>query len=503
MDGGVFDPMELGKLQAVTTKKAPSRPGIFVRVYKDVSNEIPKNHWDVFRSQGISPVNAVYVGQTTVWAARARDHEKHMQDGNALHYRLGRNAKEWKMIPIIFFNVSLPSERDAQISILRALSIPNILQPSNPNVASLGVSSVLAAAELTMVALFHSWNPILLGSEFNQAATASHLACFRSAKTFNSIANNVAERENWKPESTIGLNWNTPMVEDRTQKETLWCSWSDEEKRVTVFRCRRPIEVRLKKNGIDIHSSGVRLGGVLGVGTDSHAGFDIDLELVKEANFKHGDMVNLVVEFADGEEDHVRMWARFPRIGPNRALELVRSMAISVEWVDGEGKWWSGAITRKQIWTVMKDTGLPNFYGMAMGVATALLQITWTGPNVPAWMTDSSLGRMLIKHFDYDHLNQKLTIQPGKTQTRPWPADYTIQQNTARIRDEISREGWTKTTVAVKPHKFVVGGRKACDLCVSQGSVSNIRISTLVKGLSDDADKRLSDNALHGKGLRL
>lgn len=319
-----------------------------------------------------------------------------------------------------------------------------------------------------MVALFRSWNPILLGPESSKAAAASYLDCFRNAKTFNNIINNVAERENWKPEPTIGLTWNTPLVEDRTHKETLWCSWRDEEKRMTVFRCRRQVEVRLKKDGT-IDYAQVRLGG-------DQSRFELGQDLAKEANFKHNHKVHVVVEFADGEEDHVRMWARFPRIGPNAALELVRSMAIGVEWVDSEGKWWSGMINRKQIWPELKDTGLPQFYQTAMGIATALLQITWTGPNVPAWMRDFSIGIMLIKHFDYDHLNQKLTIQPGKTETRPWPADYTIQQNSARIRDEISREGWTKRTVGAKPHKFVVNARKHCDLCVSQGSVSNIRI---------------------------
>lgn len=319
-----------------------------------------------------------------------------------------------------------------------------------------------------MIALFSSWNPALLGASTHgsMAATASFFNAVRPAKTFNNIANTVATRTGWNPMSIVGLNWATPVIQDWVG-ENVWCIYYDPEQGVTNCRCRRRVEIKWRTN-----ANGKRVVDSACLRLSPDCRIEIGVELAENAEFEHNDTVHVVVKFTDDNKDNKSMYIRYPRIGPNPALEILRTMFVHLEWMDKAGKWWAGVATRKQIWPTKNAPEGVILLACAsgMGLASALQQITWTG--APSWLPANPLGRILIKRFEYDHIRQKITIQPGRPQTRPWPRDWTMQQNTARLQQLVADKNFNRTLVGRKPMKFIQPGRKHCDLCLSQGTAT-------------------------------
>lgn len=442
MASGDFHPRHFSRLQALSkTAPFPEKPGIYVRVYPGIESP----DFLIFRHRQKPPSTGLYSGQTigSQWPTRFSDHEKGMAGSKAQHYRLARtcDTENVAMIPIILFD------------------------ENQPMVRVLTLASCLSAAELTMVCLFKSWFPLLLGpTPLN--AVAAYIVDFRSAKVFANIIDVVKSRTGWNPNEIVGCNWQTPVIRD-IDMELTWCSWFDYEKDMKVFRCRRRLFVRLKKNGTP-EDAWVRVA--------QNENLFLPVEVLNQANLVSGQAIHVVVEFMANGMDHPSMWVRFPRIGPNPELEILRSMAIRIEWTDASGQWFTCALTRSKIWTYINNdsTKIPTIYQLGMTLAKILQCINYTG--APEWMP-TSIGRVVVKEFNYQHLKQQLIAVNAQSRQKQWPADYTVQQNATRLQTLVNSKGWP-TSVGIRPdgmHK----GRQACDICVSQASVSTILIDIL------------------------
>lgn len=434
MASGDFHPRQLSQLRSMSKTDYPNKPGIYVRVYPGV--ECPNYY--IFKQRQAPPTTGIYTGQTTGsrWRPRFEEHEQDMAGSTKMHYRLARtcHTEDAVMIPIILFDENTPMVR------------------------SLTLASCLSAAELTMVCLLKSWHPLLLGPN-PLSMVAAYILDFRSAKVFANIMDGVKSRTGWRPWEIAGCNWQTPVVRD-IDLELTWCSWFDYEKEMRVFRCRRRLFVRQKKDG-SLESAQVAVA--------PNEILYIPLDVLRQGNLVSGQQIHVVVEFMGNDMDHPSMWVRFPRIGPNRELEILRSMAIRLEWTNSSGQWLTCTLTRSKVWFYIDNdsTKIPAIYQAGMNIVRILQCINYTG--APGWLT-TSIGRVTVKEFLYDHLKQDLTAVNAQSRAKQWPPDYTIQQNTTRLQTLVNSKGWP-TSIGIRPPNMQKN-RQACDICISQASVS-------------------------------
>lgn len=324
IQNGNFDPLtiatELRNTRITVKGKAPSQPGIYARIYPRVH----AGNYYIFKYV-VTPDTGFYIGQVgdaARWVNRRQKHDEDMYNDLLQHYKLANtmtDQRETVMIPLVTFNPN-----DAAI-----------------NQAG-GLDAVLAAAELTFVCLFRCWHPLLLGPDSNLSQTASHWISFRSAKAFNAIMDVVASPvlSGWRPGRIVGLNWQTPIIVGEIA-EKIWCTWHDTERRRTVFRCRRRLIVVKNSNG-SIKE--------LKIGLATHSPLAVPIKLAQEAGITESRQVDVVVEFTDNGEDHEAMFVRFPRLGPNPAFDILRTMAIKIEFADENANWKTSVITRSKIW---------------------------------------------------------------------------------------------------------------------------------------------------------
>lgn len=229
-----------------------------------------------------------------------------------------------------------------------------------------------------------------------------------------------------------------------------------------VFRCRRRVLVSKYPDGTLKDSSVLITPGMP---------LNIPNDISKKANFSHYQSAHLVIEFMGNDEDHPDMWVRFPRIGKNPELELLRSMAMRLEWTSG-GKWYTCGIPRSQIWNTIDNNpnGMLHHYRVGMSIASTLLGIDFNG--APEWLNYP--GRIVVKEFAYDHLGQKLKIHNRPPCTRQWRPDRSMAQNRALIQNLVATKGFTQTSTSVRP-AVMPKGRVHCDICLCQASTTPCR----------------------------
>lgn len=330
---GNFDPLELAEKlpNMLKTKKYPQLPGIYGRMYRDL--EDVDKYW-TFKHQDFKPTTGGYfgqVGEPSRWAKRIEKYNRDLAANQTQHAKLANKMEG-------------PDEDIAMFSGI-------LFDPKDPQVVQLGLSKVLYATELTLVCLFRTWHPILLGPDHNLSQTATHYDAFRAAKAFKAITDVVTQLTGWNPTQLVGCNWETPMVIGNYDWQTIWCTWHDPQKELTVFRCRRRLIITSYLQGKmkgKLKSAYIRLSDRILL--------HVNLDLIKAAGFEglRGKAVNVVVEFNDSK-DHESMYCRFPRIGPNPAYEILRRMAIKIEYVDDDKQWWAGLVNRSHIWTTQSD----------------------------------------------------------------------------------------------------------------------------------------------------
>lgn len=434
MKNGRFDPRQLAT-SGLVPEVGPehrSKVGIYLRIYTDVQS----NAVNLVRREYERPRDAIYVGQTIDFQFRKTCHEggiagRHHQSSN--HYKVGRTAERRYMLPIMLFSTD------------------------DPDIGSIGMRNILDVAELTAVCLFQSWYPLLL-RDGSANITGSFIQDIQNASTCFGLMEEVRQRTGWSPKRLLGLNWLTPALEGSQMDEKIWISWYDPDRQAYLYRCR--CRVTLRREG--------REGYVLFRG--SHA-ITIPDDILKVANFTHGDPISMHVELQnDGTQylPHDLPYARLPGVCRNPEFERLRSMSIQLHWLDRQTNIWKGAVVQRTILNLKVEEGEASTITQGMMLLSTLLQTSYR--NAPAWMP--SLGRATVRPLIYDHLEQNYTL--GFSQAvaiRDWPPNNTPQENTARLRRMIPSASLRNTVFGVRPARMKQN-RKSCDLCYSPSSVS-------------------------------
>lgn len=428
MQNGVFDPVSLAGLRPVGAQW-PTNPGIYVIVYQRIPD-------------GQSYTSAMYWGQSSNMQNRNQMHQRATQEGNrrSRHYIVARQAEQRTMIPII---------------------IPPIA----------GVSPhILDVAEFTMVCLFRSWYPMLT-TPAHINLIGSYGLDFEAASLFNSLARRAAERTNWKPTIRQGLNWNTPIVRNG-HPLTKWVAWYSHKDKCYVYRARRVIEYNTKTKCTSFrHASTFHI--------------TIPEELQKQIRLPHGHIVHVVVEIHSDQNSNFRPHPfRFvrlpPNVGRNHELEQLKAMAIRIEWcAAGSTEWQCAYLERSKIWTGLSDQNAEvlGMYRTGMMLWMDLLQIDYN--NRPDWMPHRR--PVIVEFLEYDHMRQTLTPTVVQSEARNWPQDRTIQENGNRLRETFPSNRFPEIHIGNRPAKMPKQ-RKACDICLSQISVSLLRVTLQILG---------------------
>jgi hypothetical protein len=179
--------------------------------------------------------------------------------------------------------------------------------------------------------------------------------------------------------------------------------------------------------------------------------------------------------------DHPFMLVRSPRVGPNSELEILRSMAVRLEWVDPDTQAWKTTYCERfHLWRhVPGHNNILSIHRTGMALVQILMQ--WNYTNRPAWLPP--LGRQIVKHLHLDHLWQTVTVRTVPVTSRQWPPDNTMQQNMQRLLARFPPGSVPNVTVLIGtrpnvPDYFRFSGapqssRKSCDICLSLATVSD------------------------------
>lgn len=425
LDSGTFDVANLAKFPGVTsTYPPPMKPGVYFRVYGDFGGT-------TFGNQNFQVAH--YVGQTVNMQHRDEQHRSSTYGGKkSNHYRIARKAGKTAAVPIIL-------QKD--------MPLP---------------SSFLDIAEFSVTCLFESWYPILLHPT-NMNTVGSYGVDFDAATLFAQLAKSAAKETGWNPKHTsFGLNWNTPIVKNGCAEQK-WVSWFDPSKNMYMYRSRRTI--RHSTDGLEIYWA-------------SKTKIVVPKELENAAGLRDGQAVHVVAELARNSEGSYRphqfRFVRFPpSIGLNPELEKLSSLAVKIEWLDSN-QWKSAYLEQSKIWAT-----LPNPHRSVLQIHRKVLMmmsdITEVGyTNAPQWVV--SRPTSVVQFLDYDHLGQKMVVKRVQPREIPWPRDWTVAENVARLRTRFPPNRFPEVVIGPRPTTQGFFGshstRSACDFCYTQYTVS-------------------------------
>lgn len=424
MASGRFDPRELCKLDPVSSTW-PVHPGVYIIVYKNFGGQ---------RFGAIQYETANYIGQTVNFQTRDAKHKTDTgTKTRSNHYRIASKTDQQndrRMIPIVF-------EQGGDLP-----------------------ESFLNIAEFTMICLFHSWSPLLFTpSDIN--LVGAYAPDFDAAQVFSQVMKETARTTGWEPTVAFGLNWNTPFVRNDNIPRK-WISWYDEKNKSYFYRTKRTIQNTASGNCVSFAWGG-------------HERVTIPTCIQNNAKFKHGQLVDVVVEILKDSggsyRSHPFRYVRFPSIGRNRELEKLNSLAVKLEWVCPDDNQWYGAyLDREKEWTVLKTAGADgnlSIHHMGLMMMMDLEEIAYTNP--PAWLPRRA--NAAVWFLRYNHLKQQMEAERVQPKVLTWPADNTLQQNIQRIRDCFKNNELNQTWFGVRPR--MDSGRKSCDICLSLTTVSS------------------------------
>ncbi|KAI7772981.1 hypothetical protein LA080_012657 [Diaporthe eres] len=402
-------------------KTGPEQPGIYVICYEDFDGEVN------VKIRVVDVDSAVYAGQTIVFQKRDTQHKTHMKSIHSTHYRVARHAGKRTLVPITLFNNTALSEMGIKMG------------------------DALNTTELTMVCLFRSWNKALF-VESSMQAFSSFATDFTAARLFSALASRVFEKTGWAPLRVLGLNWQTPVILDSPMNRT-WVGWLDTTKQMISYRSRRHLIVSKDEDDKKSHAT-INLGED---NTGQRYSLNMNLEVAEEAGLESGDVIHVIIEikFNGGYRDHPFMYVPFPRVGRNTEFELLRSMAIRLEW-EKNGSWNATYLERMHLW--QRESMAKH------------------GGNPPDWL-QSLRGRVSIQFLEYNHLAQEARLVNQKETTKIWPPDNNMSLTTDRLRHLFPPTQYPNTLIRPRPpvpayFRAAVSNssRTKCNLCYSQSS---------------------------------
>lgn len=411
MANGKFDPSQLRQLPAVSHAYTSKEVGIYAIIYGNFGGRS-------FGSQQYQ--EALYIGQAVDFQNRDASHQSFTNKSHSNHYHLAAAAKSRKMIPIIFG--------------------PKTNMPPD----------FLDIAEFSMVLLFQTWHPTLFKPS-NVNLIGSYGVDFEAAQIFANVARKTAQETGWEPTSLLGLNWITPIIRNQ-HADQKWVSWYEPSRQAYMHRTRRTLykfsEDRAQFNwatGRDIAVPG---------------------DLLSAAQFTNGQILHITAELQidsnRARKPHPFRWARLPtNVGRNEELEKLDALAIKIEWLSPGGSKWQCA------YLLPDDNNILYIYRTGLMMLMDITETSYSGG--PSWLPQRP--QTPVQRLEYDHLGQKLTVKTLQPRVIPWPQDNSIQQNAARLRENFPLDRFPAMKIGVKPDRMPEE-RAACDLCVSQRTVS-------------------------------
>ena len=419
MANGNFNVDQLATLPRITSKW-PKVAGLYLILYRGFGGR---------KSGNTIYYTAVYIGQTVDFQKRQDAHQRNRANNfKSTHYTLASKATEMIMVPLLLQHTD---------------SVPK---------------AFLDIAEFSMVALLGSWYPGLfrpLDPEAYGAYSIDHEACMM----FSELMMVVFNRSGWSRGRVYGLNWKTPIVR-HPKFDMKWTAWYDESASSFVYRTKKVLHVSSGEALVHWHGSG-RL--------------QIPLEVANDAGFKNGQSIHLVVELrkrGDRYITHPTRYVRFPpMVGRNPRLEQLRALAIKIQWLpEGATKWKQYYIERSRLWQpIGNGNDILRIYRSGLMVLNDVEKIRYT--EGPDWLP--SLAPTGIQFLRYSHLEQKLVVEMVSPTVKPWPQDNTMQQNTQRLLQLFPPASSPDTVIGRQPAPgFFPRARKACDICLTQRTVS-------------------------------
>lgn len=246
-----------------------------------------------------------------------------------------------------------------------------------------------------------------------------------------------------------------------------WIAWYSYETQMYLYRSRRSVTVREDIGGRRM-ASYINLGG--------HSLVTIPDDVQQQARFTNGQGVHIVAELSINNRDQIRphpcRWIRFPHVGRNPELEKLECIGLRIEWEDpNSSQWYSAYVERSKLWEEFPTTtgDILAIYRTGLAIWMDLREIDYTGK--PDWVAPRHGA--LVQYLNYNHLQQKLTTSIVRATTHPWPADYTIDQNGPRIRAILPWPQFANVSIGQRPAGVPSLNRRACDLCLSQRTVSH------------------------------
>jgi hypothetical protein len=419
MANGNFSVEQLRTLTSISDGY-PKHPGVYLIIYDDFGGR---------KSGNIVYQTAIYIGQTINFQQRLKAHNRNRESRTqSTHYSLASKANQMRMMPLL---------------LQTARNVPD---------------HFLDIAEFSFVCLFRTWYATLFRPRDLDSFGAYHTD-YDGCAAFSRLMRDVSTSTGWNPGRTYGLNWNTPILRN-LQVEQKWTSWYDEASSAYVYRTRRNMIV---------------LAGEAMVRWHAGEHISIPLEVAQDAGFKHGQPVHLVAEVRKRGDEYLTHPFRFcrlpPKIGRNPELEKLRSLAVKIQWLpEGKTKWKQYYIERSRLWQAMsKSNPVLNIYRTGLMMLNSIEKTSYTGG--PDWLPHvSPIG---IQYLRYLHLEQKLVLEMVQPRVIAWPQDNTMDRNKQRLLGLFPPQSNPNTVIGARPPKgYFLKGRQACDMCLSQRTVS-------------------------------
>jgi hypothetical protein len=231
---------------------------------------------------GKSGNSAFYIGKTINAGQRFDAHHQALNDPTApgQAYVTGRKAREWRMMVLIDITSTSLEHRDM----------------------------ILRIMEHTGVSLFHSWTPVLLFNDFEDADQAEKwISDTSAAQMCTQLAVTVFAKTGWRKPSERGLNWKTPLLEMRL-RHTAWTVQQINDEKADLIRIHRTTPRK-------VHFSGNNRRVVL-IRDGADARGRVTLALPDD-DIEDGSYINVIVEIYTGKSQrHQVPYARLPEPGP-------------------------------------------------------------------------------------------------------------------------------------------------------------------------------------------
>ncbi|KAM5517190.1 hypothetical protein FOXYSP1_04141 [Fusarium oxysporum f. sp. phaseoli] len=418
--------------------------------------------------------NARYIGRTySPWARYQQHFDGLSKDHPALHYHMGRKrlrqGAAFRLFPIAYLPKTLPSSnlfRSWAETILVAL-----FESFNPMMLDKPGSSTLAAADIPQWGKSLERDALLQTSGAPLANLLQGVAC--GIKTSEASMKVLC-----LPDPAIGLNWSVPLAEGIVREANLFIRTTTPRDAST--RSPAMWTFRTHPRRVTVDKRIVVLGGYGNNTQPPKFRPSIPLE---GTNLGPGSLVNVVIEITvDPTTRHPFSYVKLPKSGPFDCWKEAFRLGIRIEFEE-EGVWKTRYIRQDYFstFTGKVKSMKPRDFGEELN----LLELGWLHSikTIGAllnwrWQQDEEVlvQRVWVPYccrlraIDFDFFKQQLVVSDVPYVAKQRPQPLTLDQTAELIEDEFGED----VHIGCLPDPILIispgtGTRQRCDLCVVAG----------------------------------